>query len=176
MLEDPDVDHDYEFMQPIHRAALDGNLNILRYLICERGAKVSCIDNAGNTPLMIACMYTQPAAVQLLLSYGSDMYHLNDVGMNSLIIAADEGSAEIVRLLIENNVDVRVHGHWLGGFTALQTAVMRNSDAIVEMLKEAELVFDKCAAFAMAHHKRLGLDSMAKALDPEVLRMILERV
>jgi hypothetical protein len=47
---------------------------------------------------------------------------------------------------------------------------------IVAMLQAEAVTRAKCVAFAMGHHERLGVGSRMEALDPEVVRKVLEQV
>jgi hypothetical protein len=49
-------------------------------------------------------------------------------------------------------------------------------EQVITILKEERLQIAKAAAFAMGHHERLGIGSMLDGLDPEVTRLILERM
>jgi hypothetical protein len=45
-----------------------------------------------------------------------------------------------------------------------------------KILDDRVVLKEKSVAFAMGHHKRLGVDSLMARLDPEVMRMVLELV
>lgn len=54
---------------PAHWAALDGNIEIMRYLIeCNAPVDLSCLGTQGPRPIHWACRKGHTAVVQLLLS------------------------------------------------------------------------------------------------------------
>jgi ankyrin repeat protein len=174
MRQDPDVDEDYDTLPRLHQAAYDGDLHIIKYLVLERGARLGSLDNDGCSALQVACVSGELDAVKLLIELGSDLYHLNYDGDNCLIIAVNQENGELIRMLLKHKMDVFAVG--TDGVTAREFAAQYDLYDIVDILAEEEATLAKCAAFAMSHHQRLGAQSMAKALDPEVLRMIINRV
>ena len=51
-----------------------------------------------------------------------------------------------------------------------------NNTEIVRLIEQEQMTLQKCVAFAMGHHKRLGVVSIVVQLQPEVLRMVLAAV
>ena len=174
LLEDDEIDDDYMRMPALHRAAFLGQLHVIRYLVVERGAKVSYLDNDGYTALHVACSMNQPEAVELLLKHGADMYRANDSGLLPIHVAAIGNSIAVVRLLIQHGFNVLETGGLRD--TARDVAESYGHLELIRILEESELKLEKCVAFAMSHHARIGSESMPSALDPEVLRMIIQRV
>lgn len=187
-VEYPNVDDNFDRATGLHQAAYHGNMNVLRYLLIERKAKVSLIDNSGYAPLHFACMGGHVDAADLLLAHGADISIIDDVGFNALHTASMEGYVDVVRLLIRYGARVHeltrnppIGDQILAGTddeqnTALALAVEDGHLEVVGVLEEAIIDLQKLTAFAMAHHLRLGEKSIAKALDPEVLRIILTNV
>jgi hypothetical protein len=81
----------------------------------------------------------------------------------------------LARLLVDKGVDVEPRN--LRGQTPAYLANGRRHLRIVAMLKaKVEATRRaKCVAFAMGHHPRLGAGSWVQRLDPEVVRMVLEK-
>eukprot|EP00051_Salpingoeca_urceolata_P013700 m.173226 g.173226 ORF g.173226 m.173226 type:complete len:1267 (-) comp17867_c1_seq2:3026-6826(-) len=53
---------------PLHFAALTDNVEVVRYLVVERGAEVNCVDGSGNSPLHHACSSDRLGVVQWLVT------------------------------------------------------------------------------------------------------------
>ena len=172
LLEDANVDEDYDTLPRLHLAAYCGEINIIKYLILERHASVSSENVLGSTPLQFACLQGEVETAKLLIELGSDLYHLDHRGIGCLMSAVLYKQADIVRLLIKHNMNVA----GTGGLQAREYALKVGFHEIVEILQQEELALSKSTAFAMSHHLRLGDQSTAKVLDPEVMRMILREV
>jgi len=55
----------------LHEACREGYVDIVRYLVGERGCRTACQNNLnGDTPLHVACKYHNTDVVQFLLSSG----------------------------------------------------------------------------------------------------------
>ena len=63
----------------------------------------------------------------------------------------------------------------LATITFLAEHDVKIADKITELRAKPEIDRQKCVAFAMGHHKRLGVNSLMAQMDPEVLRMVLEQ-
>ena len=61
----------YDKRTLLHSAAQLGNAKIIQLLI-ENGACVNCVDDEGDTPLMIATLFNRVEAVKQLLAAGAD--------------------------------------------------------------------------------------------------------
>jgi ankyrin repeat protein len=63
----------------------------------------------GNTPLILAVLHDNLAALDLLLSHGADVNakHVKE-GFSALYIAAREGQEGVVNRLIEGGADVNI--------------------------------------------------------------------
>ncbi len=72
-----------EGMQPIHCAAMNGSVNVLKVLI-EAGASVEARDGDGQTPLMIAIRRKHATAVRFLLKQGGNVFAENSRGRTAI--------------------------------------------------------------------------------------------
>ena len=91
-----------------------------------------------------------------------------------LHMAARSGYFECVQHLIQFKADVSAtddHGR-----NAIYYAMQHSHYAVAEVLEEETITREKCVAFAMGHHQRLGVASAMSEFDPELLRMVLECV
>lgn len=107
-----------------------GNSDALRKALAE-GLPLEARDADGNTPLMLAAAYGDPACVRLLLERGADANATNTLGGTPLLRAASD--FEKARLLVEHGADV----NWRSGLgnTALMLAARpRDSHRAVELL------------------------------------------
>lgn len=89
---------------PLGRASLLGHTQIVRLLL-KAGADVDKKSDDGNTPVIAATIMHRLAVVQALLPYHPDTTVWNREGRVSLGIAVQEGSKDIVALLLQAGVD-----------------------------------------------------------------------
>jgi ankyrin repeat protein len=168
-------------IDPVMEAANMGYDLALNYLI-EQGYSFSKQNGDGDTALGKACACTGPAftaCVEVLLRNGADMYHQNGLGLFPLTGAIMLDNLEVVDLFVRFGTDLLKEdrdGYMVVHYARSQTPETATSRAILEILEEGVLQLNKKTAFAMGHHKRLGAISMATALDPELIRMILALV
>jgi ankyrin repeat protein len=165
-------------MDPVMQASTMGYPRALNYLL-EKGYSHSQQNSHGDTALGLACVYTgdaYTACVEVLLRHGADMYHENLHGVFPLTGAIMSHNFEVVALFVRFGTNLLANdrsGYTVVQYARLQTPENDVSQAILKILEEALVELDKKTAFAMSHHPRLGETSMAKAMDPELLRMIL---
>jgi ankyrin repeat protein len=156
---------------PLMAAAVNGNTDTVKLLL-EHGADVSYKDILGRNAMYNAVLQGYTECVALLLRYNSDV-HDEDVMKTPVIFAAVFlGHVEIVRMLLRAKVNVMTKTS--DGFHLYEFA--RGNQEIVTILDDEKMRLDKILSFSMSHHPRLGVDSMAVELDPEVLRMVLSFV
>ena len=89
--------------QPLHRAALDGDLNAVKTLL-DKGADVNAWDS--GTALMWASKNGHTSVARLLIDRGAKLDEGNVAGDTPLGLAAQFGHIDIVRILIEKGADV----------------------------------------------------------------------
>jgi len=81
-------------MQPLHRAAMDGRVEMAAYLI-SAGADVNALDEMfGWTPLHYAARNRQLGVLQLLMARGADRKVRDDNGHTPLAVVLDECGAD----------------------------------------------------------------------------------
>jgi hypothetical protein len=79
----------------------------------------------------------------------------------------------VVRVLIEHRANILAEDN--AGRTPEDLVTITGHPEVVAILQEAGLP-GKFVAFAMGHHKRLGVGSLVAPLDAEVVRMVLQLV
>jgi ankyrin repeat protein len=115
------------------KAVLAYNKETVRVLF-EKGADVDCIDDDGNTPLLLATRYRRTEHVKLLVAGDADINKKGFCGHTPLIEAVLASNEETVRLFLENGADV--HCVDVNGNTPLLLAAKSHSPAIIELLIE----------------------------------------
>jgi ankyrin repeat protein len=90
---------------PLHDASRDGDRNRILELVAA-GADVSELDEAGESPLLIAALAGQADAVALLLEKGADIGSRNKGGLTALHAAAYGGHLAVVELLVSKGASI----------------------------------------------------------------------
>jgi ankyrin repeat protein len=139
-------------LKPIHDAASRNDVEMVDLLL-HFGADINCRDRLLQTPLHLATYRNFPDVVSFLLRNGADM------NARTCFIANDSSVAchgltpmEMVRSM-ENRYDT-------------------NRDEVRELLEAEHARRD--IAFLMGQHARLGENSPAHPIDPEIARMIMK--
>jgi ankyrin repeat protein len=143
----------FRSQQPIHNAASRNDAKMVDLLLQYR-ADVNCRDMLLQTPLHVATYWNFPDVVSVLLRNGADLnartcFDANDMSPTCQGLT----SLEMVKLM-----DRR------------ESLINRDN---VRGLLEAEQA-RRDIAFVMGQHARLGGNSPAYALDPEIARMVMK--
>jgi ankyrin repeat protein len=158
---------------PLHEAACFGHAEVAKVLL-ENGADVLATYDSGLTPLHQAAQNAEAEVAKVLLQNGADVSAKNDRGWTPLHWAVVNGHAVVVRVLIEHGANILAENN--DGETPVDYATRHRHPEVVAMLQVAAATRAKCVAFAMGHHKRLGVGSLVAPLDAEVVRMVLQLV
>jgi ankyrin repeat protein len=116
-----------------------GRLNVVQFLV-ELGANV----NGGNVrglPLEFAAVYGRTDIANYLIKNGADVnaiatYSDGSTAKSALIEAILSGSFDIVKILVEDGVDLNYHDKAWENKTALQVAEACQSTRITEYLRQ----------------------------------------
>ena len=88
---------------PLHLACMNGNLDVVRYLLSSRRANLEARDNSGNTPLHWACWCGRLDVVRYLLSsHGANLEATDNNGQTPLHLACGRGDLDVVRYLLSS--------------------------------------------------------------------------
>ena len=85
---------------PLHLSTIDGNQEIIIYLI-RRGARVNSTNDRGETPLHWACKTGRTSIIKLLIKAGADISTPDLDGNTALHWAAEHNSHRIIKVLLQ---------------------------------------------------------------------------
>ncbi|CAF1612842.1 unnamed protein product, partial [Didymodactylos carnosus] len=129
-----------ENQTPLLIACMKNFENIIKFLI-ENGANVNVTSDRGSSPFLAICQHNNVDLATLLIKHGArydvEAYNLYDGKINGLIVAAESGSFDILKLLVENGLDVNYKIEGKGetaGRTPLFCACAKGYQNIVQYL------------------------------------------
>jgi uncharacterized protein len=109
-----------------------GNIERIQAGIAS-GTSIEKRDHAGNTPLMVAAINKQYAAIEYLCKNGADVNARNDNGATALIMAAYYNHVDVAKVLVKCNADKTLKDRY--GNTALDYAEQFQYPLMVVVLK-----------------------------------------
>lgn len=124
-----------------HFAAANGHLEILQWL-SEQGVTMNAADKFGSTPFLTAVRYGHLDCVEFLSGRTPDFrYSRLRNGCTALALAAEKGCVDLVRWMLEENIDVNerfAFGESPQGMftTALQCAIEASEFGMTRFLLE----------------------------------------
>jgi ankyrin repeat protein len=147
---------DYRGRQALHLAVMHDHIRVVLSLL-EKITNINCVDNWGQTPLMLAVQKNNIPIIELLVENGAEPGFRDDRERSSLsfakttavmsilyndftpdryplIWAVVEGNEEAVASLLEQGIYPDDIGP--GGYTALYWATRNNHKAIIKLLKK----------------------------------------
>ncbi|XP_059478437.1 uncharacterized protein LOC132198416 [Neocloeon triangulifer] len=118
---------------PAHWAALDGNVNVMRYLV-ERSAPVDlpCLGTQGPRPIHWACRKGHVAVVQVILQAGVAVNAADFKGLTPLMTACMFGKAATAAYLL--GMQALNHLTDINGDTALHWAAYKGHPELIRLL------------------------------------------
>lgn len=96
---------------PLHYAATGGHLEVMLMLL-EDHAFIDAESPNKSTPLMMAAMYSTPAAVRLLLEAGADPMVKNELGMTAVDFAQRANRKDAADLIAAAIRSTQPKGKW----------------------------------------------------------------
>ncbi len=124
----------------LHIAAKKGAMKVMHALI-SMGANVNAKGGTfGGGPINLAAAYGQIQAVRVLLASGAEL-DVTEPERNPLFSAIQEGSMEIVKLLVEHGIDHRVSytGEYMNNMDAVAFAREQGQTEIAAYLTKTKL-------------------------------------
>jgi len=118
----------------LHYAVLEGDIDVVQFLLAMNNVDVNKANGRGYTVLMLACRYNRISVVRLLLNVVDiDVNKADGYGNTALMFAVFYNKINVVGLLL-NVVDIDVNKTNGKGFTALMWASCYNRRDIVRVL------------------------------------------
>lgn len=113
----------------------------LNVLLAE-DAPVDTVDEAGNTPLMIAARIGNPRMTRIILAHNPEIDLRNDNGETALMIAARHGVVQIVEQILGAGADTTLANR--DGLNALDIALRNGHAEVISLLDtKTELGFSR---------------------------------
>lgn len=125
--------------RPLIIASFNGLLPIMEQLLA-RGAEVNHQGDEGETALTMAAKNSTKEVVERLLQAGADVNALTNDGNTALIeaiVGVHNERTAIVELLLANGAAETIHQVNIHGSTAMELAIDREHQDIIELLKQA---------------------------------------
>ena len=127
---------------PAHQATLGGNLKVLKYLQ-DNGADLHEINKYGLTSLHIAAQGSNIEVLQYLLQVSQeDLLSRTEDGRIPLMCAAEEGSLDVARLIIENSSKSDFLAKSQDGHTCLHFAAMSFKHGMLNLFIDKGIPID----------------------------------
>ena len=96
---------------PLHYAATGAHLEVMRLLL-DNAAYIDAESPNGSTPLMMAAMYGNAAAVKLLLDAGADPLLKNSLGLTAVDFALKAERKDAAELIAATIRATKPQGSW----------------------------------------------------------------
>ncbi|KAH8817550.1 ankyrin repeat-containing domain protein [Flagelloscypha sp. PMI_526] len=148
----------YNITCPLHVAAFEGKLEMVRFLI-EKGADVNVGGRVYGTALQAAAFMGNLNIVRFLVEKGADVNPSGDKYGTALQAAISSGSLEVIHFLLENGADVDADGG-----SALQASAYRGNIEIVDFLLERGADLNAGGGSALQASAYLGKMEVARFL------------
>jgi N-acyl-D-amino-acid deacylase len=161
-------------------------------LLVTHGAKVNTFTVEGVTPLMIAAhIHGAAGVVRYLLRAGADFHLLNRAGLDAVMLAAEQGEAEILKVLLEAGASGAARAQDVAVNQPRDSEVDRSqldlrkkrADGVTALMEAAHMDCEECVRMLLEHGAdakattNAGLTALHRAAyqaDPETIRLLLE--
>lgn len=128
-------EQDIRQWSPLHEAATNGRIEVVRFILSENGADIHAEDDYGRTAFELAACSGHVAIVKELLSRGAVYRETYFRSVTTLQQVAGVGYEEILQLMIEAGADVNAPAAVDdNGYTALCAAAKGGHEGVVEIL------------------------------------------
>lgn len=123
---------------PLHVAVMGFSARVTEWVLKRQPSLLGVIDDRGRSALHYC---SSADNVKLLLSYGADIDHTDELGMSSLHCACQVGAAQVIQALICGQADVNLKDN--ARSTPLHYAVSKGSWEAVKVLLAFEARVDE---------------------------------
>ena len=141
--QDPDRKPNANMIAPIHAAADEGHLEVMKLLL-EARADTNSKTAFGATALHPAARKGLLEVVQVLLEAGANTNVADSNGIAALHWAAAAGHLEVLQVLLQAGADINAAA--LSGRTALHAAAVTGHSEVVRVLLQADADMDVAAS------------------------------
>jgi len=118
---------------PLHLAALQGNLGIVKMLV-DKGADINLGDNENSPPIVNAALRNHPEIVKYMLDHGASATLKDDNQMTPMHFAAMGGDTQIMQMLLDKGAEADAANS--SGVTPLVYAAYRGKMDAIRLLVE----------------------------------------
>ena len=102
---------DYRGRGPIHVAAINGDLKIIKLLVNDQKVNLNVPDKSGKSALCYACYHQKTKVAHFLFEKGAKLIFDKQNLINRIIQAGNEGELEFIKLLNFCKVDLRLSNY-----------------------------------------------------------------
>ena len=103
--------------------------------LVSMGADITLKDDRGDTPLHMACSFTELKIAEILLGKGADINALNNAGDTPLHQVVKYYESVMVKFMLsQKNININIKN--FAGFTPIDIAKAKGWDQIVKLLKK----------------------------------------
>lgn len=93
---------------PLHQAAWKGHIDVVQYLVLQKGARLDSTDNWKQTPLVISVRDYKHDVMRFLIDQGADVSAKTKRGKTALLRAIEYGNKIAIDCLLEKGADINV--------------------------------------------------------------------
>lgn len=126
---------DFDVAENIIEAVKNIDIVSLNVLLAE-GATVDTVDEAGNTPLMLAAKIGNPRMLDIILRHNPQINERNNDGNTALMISSEMGVVEISRTLIKHGADLSMKNS--DGLSPVQIALRHGHRDIAKLMRSEQ--------------------------------------
>ena len=128
---------DFVVAENIIEAVNEIDIISLNVLLAE-GASVDTVDNAGNSPLMLAAKIGNPKMIDIILAHNPEINRRNNNGETALMIAAKSGILQNVASLVSAGADSEMRNQ--NGYSSVQIAQRYGHSSVIQFLNGKQYV------------------------------------
>ena len=131
---------------------VENSIDILNLLLDTPGIDINLRGPRNNTALSWAAAYSRSRIIKKLLDAGAYINHINDDGNSPLMMAAAQGNALTVMMLLKNNADTTIRNKY--NKCALDIAKYRMELVSINYSKHSSKVINIYGIIKLLEHYR----------------------